>query len=99
RDVTRIAEHREDGSLIPGQRRTLELHCVAAWDPSGTGHAHTPRIEGIISCTRHVEVAARLIQDERIGVLVEHMRRYRMRRAARVFHERLDGKPLAVPLD
>src|SRR5262245_15763444 len=41
RDVVRIAQHGEYGCLIPGQRRALELHRVAARHPSGAGHADT----------------------------------------------------------
>ena len=98
-DVARVTHKGECDGLITRLSRAFEFHCVSVRrHPFRAGDTDRAIICCAIGRAGHVEMTAGFIEDERVAVLVKHMRRDGMRRRAGLVGQRLDREPISVEI-
>ena len=78
---------------------TLQFHRVGLGIEHRACDAHAALVQRRVACAADVEHAARLVQQEGVAVLVQHVRRHGVGRAAVARAQRLDVKALAAHAD
>ncbi len=99
-DIAAVADQCQKDGLVAGDPRAFQLDRVSVGRvPNRPFAAHGSMVEGGIAGVGHVQMPARFIEDERVGIFIEHMRRHGARGADRTLGQWRYGKARRVGFD
>ncbi len=87
-----VAHAADDDRLVADHLRALELDRVGQLAEAAAAHPHAALVDRLVGRLVGLQRAARLVEQERVGVLVERVRRDADRRALHLRIRRLDDE-------